>query len=494
LDCILAIDAGTTGVTTLLIDHDGNVLGRGYKQITQYYPQPGWVEQDGIQIWQAVLDAVGEVLQATPEANPIAVGLANQRETLLVWERESGRPLYRAIVWQCRRSEPICQELRELGIEAEISEKTGLRLDAYFSGTKALWLIRSMPELATRVANREVCFGTVDTWLTWQLSGGQVYATDSTNASRTLAYDINRLDWDDKLLGLYGLNRLVMPEVGPSGRVRGTVKATGVPAVPIAALVGDQQAALFGQACFEPGMTKATYGTGCFVLTATGEMRVPSQNGLLATLAATASHNMKRYALEGSVFIAGAALQWCRDNLHLIESVSEGEELAASVPDSGGVVFVPAFVGLGSPHWGPDVRGALFGLTGATQSAHVVRAAIDAMVYQAQDVLTATIRHTGGPINALRVDGGAAANDRLMQLQADLAGIPISRPESVESTALGAAFLAGLAVGFWESEREISSLRKEGQVFHPSDRVHQSRTEYLRWMKAIDALLSTHGL
>ena len=492
-EAILAIDAGTTGVTALLVDHGGVVRSSGYRELTQYYPQPGWVEHDAEEIWQATLAAAGDCLAKSPEYEPIAVGVANQRETMLFWERRSGEPRHRAIVWQCRRSAAICEELRAAGLEAEVARKTGLRLDPYFSGTKALWLTRQDETLRARIAKGDVCFGTIDSWLAWRLSGGALHVTDATNASRTLAFDIEKLDWDDGLLRAFGLDRRVMPEVGPSGAVRGKTAAAGAlpGGLPIAALVGDQQAALFGQACFEPGMTKATYGTGCFILMATGDKRFDSKRGLLTTLAATAGEMQPRYALEGSIFVAGAALQWCRDNLGLAEGAEEGERLAASVADAGGVVFVPAFAGLGSPHWGPDARGAIYGLSGAATSAHVVRAAIDSMAFQAQDVLDVMREETRLRIAELRVDGGAAANDRLMQLQADLSGATISRAASVESTGLGAAFLAGLAVGFWRDEAEIASLRSEAARFEPSPRVSVARGEHGRWKQAVAGLLQT---
>jgi glycerol kinase len=469
------------------------VRSTGYREITQHYPQPGWVEHDANEIWTATLAAVGDCLAAAPDVHATAVGVANQRETLLFWDRTSGDPLHRAIVWQCRRSADICEELRAAGLESEIARKTGLRLDPYFSGTKALWLTRRDEGLQRQVAEGSVCFGTIDSWLAWRLSGGAAHVTDATNASRTLCFDIDRLDWDDGLLRVFGLNRDVMPEVGPSGRVRGrTVASAAMPGgLPIAALAGDQQAALFGQACFEPGMTKATYGTGCFILMATGGRRFESQQGLITTLAPSVGELRAVYALEGSIFVAGAALQWCRDNLGLVEDAADGERLAASVEDAAGVVFVPAFVGLGSPYWGPDARGVIYGLTGVATSAHVVRAAVDSMVFQAQDVLDVMREETGLAIGELRVDGGAAANNRLMQLQADLAGATISRTESVESTGLGAAYLAGLATGFWRDEAEIAALRAESARLQPSARAPIATAEQARWRQAVAGLLQT---
>jgi glycerol kinase len=491
-DAILAIDAGTTGVTALVIDRDGAIVASGYREITQRYPSPGWVEHDAEEIWQEVLIAVGDALGRAPQHRPIAIGIANQRETCLFWDRATGAPLHNAIVWQCRRSAAICDELRATGIEPALERRTGLRLDPYFSGTKALWLRRNDTSLAARIDAGDVAFGTIDSWLAYRLSGNRAHVTDTTNASRTLCLDLETLRWDDGLLETFGLNRRVMPEVLPSAASFGAT--AGVPGVadgvPIAALVGDQQAALYGQACFKAGLTKATYGTGCFILTHTGATPVFSDAGLITTVAATADGS-PAYALEGSIFVAGAALQWLRDNLGLVGSWREGESMAAGVEDAGGVVFVPGFVGLGSPYWGPDVRGAVFGLTRGTQPAHIVRAALDSMVYQAQDVLSLMARESPSPIEELRVDGGAAANDALMQLQADLMGVRLTRPASVESTAMGAAFLAGLQVGFWRDEAEIASLRRVEREFAPQASP-SAIAGYDRWRTAIDGLLATH--
>jgi glycerol kinase len=490
-DAILAIDAGTTGVTALVVDHDGAIAATGYREITQHYPQPGWVEHDAEEIWQMVLVAVGDALARAPEHRPVAIGIANQRETCLFWDRKTGAPLHNAIVWQCRRSAPICDELRATGIEPALRQRTGLRLDPYFSGTKALWLRRNDSLLGRRIDVGEVAFGTIDSWLAYRLTGGSVHVTDTTNASRTLAMDLAMLDWDDSLLETFGLHRRAMPDILPSASSFGLT--SGVPGVadgvPIAALVGDQQAALYGQACFGAGLTKATYGTGCFILTHTGVQPVFSDKGLITTVAATADGS-PAYALEGSIFVAGAALQWLRDNLGLVGSWREGESMAAGVEDAGGVVFIPGFVGLGSPYWGPDVRGAIFGLTRGTQPAHIVRAALDSMVYQAQDVLSIMARSSSSPISELRVDGGAAANDALMQLQADLLGVRLTRPVSVESTAMGAAFLAGLQTGFWRDEAEVASLRRVEREFTPDDAT-AATAGYSRWRTAIEGLLAT---
>jgi glycerol kinase len=491
-EAILAIDAGTTGVTALLVARDGAVMARGYREFPQYYPRPGWVEHDPEEIWAATLAAVDEARAKAPDSEPAALGITNQRETFLFWDRGSGRPLHRAIVWQCRRSAAICDELRAAGLDPGLRRRTGLLLDPYFSGTKALWLTRERPEVRAAVKDGRAIFGTIDTWLAWKLSGGSVHATDFTNASRTLAFDIDRLDWDEALLDAFGLARGAMPEAGPSGRVVGQTAAAGAmrAGLPIASLVGDQQAALFGQACFQPGMVKATYGTGCFILMHTGSKRVDSDAGLLTTLAAS-SEREARYATEGSIFIAGAAVQWCRDNMGFIRDAADAERLAASVQDSGGVVFVPAFVGLGTPYWGPDARGAIYGLTRGTMPAHIVRAAVESMAYQAQDVLDIMASESGLAISEVRVDGGAAANDFLMQLQADLAGAGLSRPESVESTAMGAAYLAGIATDFWRDETEVASLRREERRFMPSPQAVSAREGRERWRAAVDGLLAT---
>jgi glycerol kinase len=492
-EAVLAIDAGTTGVTALLVDHDGAIAGQGYAELAQHFPAPGWVEHDAEEIWQTSLRAVGEALAKAPDCTPIAIGIANQRETCLFWHRRDGRPLHRAIVWQCRRSAQICDELRSLGIEPDLQRRTGLRLDPYFSGTKALWLRRNDPSLASRIDGGDVAFGTVDAWLAYRLSGGQTHATDTTNASRTLCMDLARTAWDDGLLETFGLNRRVMPEIRPSAGGFGVTQGVpGLPnGLPIAAIVGDQQAALFGQACFDAGLTKATFGTGCFILTHTGSEPMFSKSGLITTVAATAGGS-PAYALEGSIFVAGAALQWLRDNLGLVGSWAQGEAMASGVADSGGAVFVPAFVGLGSPYWGPDVRGALFGLTRGTQPAHIVRAALDSMIYQAQDVLSIMAQENGSGIKELRVDGGAAANDALMQLQADLSGATLTRPASVESTGMGAAYLAGIATGFWRDEAEVAPLRRVERRFEPQAGSSLAKQGYERWRQAIQGLLATH--
>jgi glycerol kinase len=486
---VLAIDAGTTGITVLAVGQDGEVLSRGYREFPQHYPKPGWVEHDAREIWEATLAAAGDALVG--DISPVAVGITNQRETFLYWDRATGDPLHNAIVWQCRRSAALCDDLKASGLEGEVRRKTGLLIDPYFSGTKTLWLARERSDIAAAVASGKAAFGTIDTWLAYKLSGGAAHVTDVTNAARTLVFDIDHLDWDDALLDAFALNRAVMPEVAPSAGVRGeTARAGPVPSgLPIASQAGDQQAALFGQACFEPGQTKATYGTGCFILMNTGR-RVDSAGGLLTTPAASGD-GRAAYALEGSIFVAGAAVQWCRDNLGLIRDLGEAETLATSVADSGGVVFVPAFVGLGTPYWGPDARGAVFGLTRGTKPAQIVRAALESMAYQAQDVLDIMTAEAGLSLRELRVDGGAASNDFLMQLQADLSGAELSRPRSVESTALGAAYLAGIAVGMWKDEAEVASLRREDRRFFAAPQAATRRTERARWSAAVEGLLAT---
>ena len=492
-DVILAIDAGTTGVTALVVDHDGAVQARGYREIRQLLPASrlGRAGPRGHLAGNAGCDRRG--VAAAPDYRPIAVGLSNQRETMLFWDRRNGTPVYNAIVWQCRRSAAICEELRAAGLEAEVARKTGLRFDPYFSGTKALWLTRELPGLAARIAGGDVCFGTIDTWLAWRSDRRR-----SARHRRHQRLPHARLRHRPPRLGRRAAG-VVRPQPGrhagsrPSAGVHGTTSGVdGLPdGLPLASLVGDQQAALYGQCCFETGLIKATYGTGCFILLHTGEAVVRSRHGLLTSVAATTAPGQRRYVLEGSIFVAGAAVQWCRDNLGIIAGAEEGEALMRSVPDSGGVVFVPAFVGLGSPHWGPDVRGAIYGLTGATSKAHIVRAAMDSMVYQAQDVLGVMAQEAGFDIYELRVDGGAAANDALMQLQADLARVPISRPESVESTAMGAAYLAGLATGFWRDEAELASLRHESSRFLHEASAGVATEGYARWQAAVSGLLAT---
>jgi glycerol kinase len=451
---VLALDQGTTGSTALLIDPDGAVRARGYAELTQHYPQPGWVEHDPAQIWTTIGQAASQAVASSGIApgEIAAVGITNQRETTILWERASGRPVGNAIVWQCRRTAALCERLKADGVEPEVRRKTGLVVDPYFSGTKIRWMLDHDPALRPRAERGELCFGTVDAWLLWQLTGGAVHATDPSNASRTLCYDIHRRAWDEELCRILGVPMALLPEVKPSAGVFAqTTKSAWLPGdIPVAGIAGDQQAALFGQACVEPGMAKNTYGTGCFALLNTGERAVASTEGLLTTVAWTVEGTTS-YALEGAVFIAGAAVQWLRDGLGIIKQAAETQPLAESVPDTGGVYLVPAFVGLGAPYWDPYARGTVMGLTRGTTRAHLARAALEAIAYQSRDVLDTMKRESGVPLTTLRVDGGAAANDFLCQFQADVLGVEVLRPSVTETTGLGAAYLAGVGAGLWAS-------------------------------------------
>src|SRR5690606_8530755 len=457
---LLALDQGTSSSRSIVFDADGRIVAMAQREFRQLFPQPGWVEHDPLEIWSTQLATAREALaNAGMDARAIAgIGITNQRETTVIWERASGRPIHNAIVWQDRRTEPICRQLREAGLATTVAERTGLVIDAYFSGTKIRWLLDHVPRAREAARRGELAFGTIDSWLAWQLTGGRLHVTDATNASRTMLYDIRRGCWDDELLAALDVPASLLPEVRPSSHRFGDTAAPLLgAALPIGGIAGDQQAALFGQACFEAGMAKNTYGTGCFMLMHTGSRFEPSRNGLVATAAAQPG-DAKQYALEGSVFIGGAVVQWLRDGLRAIEKSSDVEALAASVPDSGGVVFVPAFTGLGAPYWQPDARGTITGLSRGSTVAHIARAALESIAFQSAALLGAMGRDAGAPITELRVDGGACANDLLMQFQADLLGIPVVRPEVIETTALGAAYLAGLACGVYRSTDELSGL------------------------------------
>jgi glycerol kinase len=479
LSAVLALDQGTTGSTALVVDEGGRILGRGYREITQHFPQPGWVEHDPEEIWTTTLAAARQALSAARVAGRdlAAVGITNQRETTLLWDRRSGVPLHPAIVWQDRRTAERCRRLDQ----AFIARKTGLVPDPYFSATKVEWLLKKLKPKTAATA-----FGTVDSWLVHRLTKGRAHVTDPTNASRTMLYDIGTLRWDAELLKLFRVPRDLLPEVRPSSGVFGVADAEWFGAeVPIAGIAGDQQAALFGQGGFAAGAAKNTYGTGAFLLLNTGKKRVWSRRGLLTTVACDA-RGQPAYALEGSVFIAGAAVQWLRDGLKLIAGAQETEALAASVPDAGGVVFVPAFVGLGAPHWESEARGAIFGLTRGTTRAHLARAALEAMAFSTREVLDAMAADARLTPRDLKVDGGAAANDWLMRFQASVLGIRVSRPDVVESTALGAAGLAGLATGVWTTAADFAAARRY-TVFEPGAKVSAG---WDAWRRAIRATLS----
>ncbi|HEY8470140.1 MAG TPA: glycerol kinase GlpK [Longimicrobiales bacterium] len=487
MSAILAIDQGTTGTTCLVLGRDGRVLGRAYAEITQHYPQPGWVEHDPEEIWAVTLRTAREAVAAAG-VTPAAIGITNQRETVVVWDRATGAPVGRAIVWQDRRTAPLCRELREGGREPWIRERTGLVLDPYFSATKLAWLLEHVPELRRRAEAGDLAAGTIDSWLIWKLTGGRVHATDPTNASRTLLFAIDRLEWDDELLALFGVPRALLPEVRPSGGSFGeTGPALFGAAIPIAGVAGDQQAALFGQGCWAPGLAKNTYGTGAFLLLHTGQTRVGSRRGLLTTVAC-GPRGEPAYALEGAIFIAGAAIQWLRDGLGIIARAAETEALARSLESNDGVYFVPAFVGLGAPHWDAEARGTIVGLTRGVGRAHLARAALEAMAYSTHDVLDAMVADSGVDARELAVDGGAAQNDWLMQFQADVLGIPVLRPRLVETTALGAAGLAGLAAGVWpDAETFLASRGGEPARFTPAMAPAARAALLAGWRRALEA-------
>jgi len=484
---LLALDQGTSSSRSIVFDADGRIVAMAQREFRQLFPQPGWVEHDPLEIWSTQLATAREALaNAGMDARAIAgIGITNQRETTVIWDRSSGRPIHNAIVWQDRRTEPICRRLRDDGLAQTIAERTGLVIDAYFSGTKIRWLLDNVPGAREAALRGELAFGTIDSWLAWQLTGERLHVTDVTNASRTMLYDIRRGQWDDELLAALDIPRTLLPEVRPSSHRFGETDAAafGVP-LPIGGIAGDQQAALFGQACFDAGMAKNTYGTGCFLLMHTGERFEPSRNGLVATAAAQAG-DAKQYALEGSVFVGGAVVQWLRDGLHAIEKSSDVEALAASVPDSGGVMFVPAFTGLGAPYWQPDARGTIAGLTRGSTVAHIARAALESIAFQSAALLGAMGRDAGAPITELRVDGGACANDLLMQFQADLLGIPVVRPEVIETTALGAAYLAGLGCGVYRSTAELSRQWRAERTFVPTMSRDRAQALMGGWERAV---------
>jgi glycerol kinase len=487
---VLAIDQGTTSSRAILFDHAGTIISVAQKEFTQNFPKAGWVEHDAMEIWASVHSVMSEVISKGPIAagEVAAIGITNQRETTVVWDKNTGIPIYNAIVWQSRQTANICEALKQGGHSDLFRSKTGLLIDAYFSGTKVKWILDNVPGAREKANRGDLLFGTIDSWIIWKLSGGEVHITDYTNASRTLLYNIYDLAWDEELLAILEIPASMLPEVRPSSEVYTNTDPTLFfgEAVPISGIAGDQQAALFGQACFEPGMAKNTYGTGCFMLMNTGEKAVKSQNGLLTTIAWGIEGKVS-YALEGSIFVAGSAIQWLRDGLRMLKSASESESYAARVESTEGVYVVPAFVGLGTPYWDSDVRGAVFGLTRGTSKEHFVRATLESLAYQTRDVLDAMESDSSIHLKKLRVDGGAAANDFLMQFQSDILGVGVERPRVLETTALGAAYLAGLAVGFWTDKQEIAQNSAIDHIFTPAIDGHWRENLYSGWRKAVQA-------
>ena len=487
---ILALDQGTTSSRAILFDHDGRIKGTAQREFRQIFPQAGWVEHDPQEIWTSQIGVAVEALAGASlrPRDVAAIGITNQRETTIVWDRETGQPVMNAIVWQDRRTAEMCDRLRADGAEAVVRERTGLVLDAYFSGTKVAWILDNVPGARARAEAGKLAFGTVDAWLVWNLSSGRLHLTDPSNASRTLLFNIHTGQWDDEMLRLLRVPRSVLPEVRSSSEVYGPVTTTlGLADVALAGIAGDQQAALFGQMCVSPGLTKNTYGTGCFMLQNTGAKAPLSRHKLLTTVAwKRGPGGLTEYALEGSVFIGGAVVQWLRDGLGIIRSSAEVEALASSVPDNGGVYLVPAFAGLGAPHWDAYARGAIVGLTRGSTGGHIARAALEAIAYQSADLLDAMQADAGVPLAELRVDGGASLNNLLMQFQSDLIGVPVVRPEVTETTALGAAYLAGLGVGFWKSQGEIASQWRAERRFEPKMPAARSAELRGRWKEALE--------
>jgi glycerol kinase len=485
-DHILALDQGTTSSRSIVFDHDGRIVAAAQREFTQQFPRSGWVEHDAEEIWATQAATMAEVLARArlAPADVAAIGITNQRETTVLWDRRTGRPVAPAIVWQDRRTAELCERLKADGLEPEVARRTGLLLDPYFSGTKLAWLLDHVPGARARAEAGELAFGTIDAWLVWKLTGGASHVTDVTNASRTLLLDVATGRWDECMLELLRIPRAVLPQVVRSSLGRtAPVGALAGRDVPITGIAGDQQAALFGQACFEPGMAKNTYGTGCFLLLNTGSEPLVSANRLLTTIAWET--DARRYALEGAVFVAGAVVQWLRDGLGFIERSADVEALAASVPDSDGVYLVPAFTGLGSPHWDAYARGTMVGLSRGTTRAHIARAALESIAFQSAEVLLAMQKDAGQPLIELRVDGGATANDLLMQFQADLLGVPVVRPEVTETTALGAAYLAGLGIGFWKSPGEVAANWRTERRFEPAMSRDEAAARLDRWSQAV---------
>lgn len=488
---IISLDQGTTGSTALVFDRDGAVRAKAFSEFTQYYPKPGWVEHDADEIWSVSHRVMGDALQSAGiRASDVqAIGITNQRETVVLWDRATGAPVSKAIVWQDRRTAQYCDELKARGLEEMIREKTGLVIDPYFSGTKIKWLLDNVDGLRRRAEKGEIAFGTIDSWLVWKLTGGAAHVTDYSNASRTLLYNIHDLIWDTVILEILGIPETLLPEVKPSSYVYGETDPNsffGSKNVPVAGIVGDQQAALFGQACYGEGLAKNTYGTGSFVLLNTGFEAVHSKHKLLTTIAWKIGDEPVEYALEGAIFATGAAVQWLRDGLRIIDAAAETEPLARSLDSNEGVYFVPALVGLGAPHWDPYARGILIGITRGTTKAHVARAALESMCYQTRDVVEVMQRESGVMLKELRCDGGASINGFLMQFQADILGVPVQVPSVVETTALGAAYLAGLATGFWKSRQELDAKWQCARRYEPAMKDEDRMALYERWLRAVE--------
>ncbi|KUO70970.1 MAG: glycerol kinase [Clostridia bacterium BRH_c25] len=488
---IMALDQGTTSSRAIIFDKVGKIIGMAQKEFTQIYPTAGWVEHNPMEIWGTQSGAAREVMDRSGiTAEQIAaIGITNQRETAVVWDRTTGKPICNAIVWQCRRTAPICDELKRRGLETSIKQKTGLVVDAYFSGTKLKWILDNVDGAREKAEKGELLFGNIDTWLIWNLSGGKIHVTDYSNASRTMLFNINTLKWDEDIMKELDIPAAMLPEVKPSSCVYGytAIELFGAE-IPIAGAAGDQQAALFGQACFKSGMAKNTYGTGCFMLMNTGDKKVGSDKGLLTTIAWGFGGKVE-YALEGSIFIAGASIQWLRDELKIIESAAASEQMAMAVPHTNGVYVVPAFVGLGAPYWDMYARGAVMGLTRGANRNHIVRATLESIAYQTKDVLEAMHEDSGVELQTLKVDGGAVANNFLMQFQADILGVPVQRPVVTETTALGAAYLAGLAVGYWADKDEIAETWKVDRLFAPAMDNEEKQKKYAGWKKAVSRAL-----
>ncbi len=484
---IMALDAGTTSNRCILFDRAGNICSMAQKEFTQYFPKPGWVEHDAEEIWTTQLEVAQQALRniGATASDIAAIGITNQRETTIVWDRVTGRPVCRAIVWQCRRTAEYCDSLKARGLVEDYRAKTGLVIDAYFSGTKLRWILENVPGVRQRAERGELCFGTVETWLIWKLTGGKVHVTDYSNASRTMLFNINTLRWEEEILEEMNIPACMLPEVRPSSQIYGMAAPSvfGAP-IPIAGAAGDQQAALFGQTCFRPGEAKNTYGTGCFMLMNTGDHPVFSKNGLVTTIA-WGYDGKVQYALEGSIFVAGAAIQWLRDELRILDSAADSEYLAKKVPDTNGCYVVPAFTGLGAPYWDQYARGTIVGLTRGVNKNHIVRATLDSLAYQTWDVLQAMRADSGIALSALKVDGGASANNYLMQTQADVIDAPVLRPRCVETTAMGAAYLAGLAVGYWKSLDEIRSNWSVDRVFHREIPEEERENRLKGWSRAV---------